>query len=241
MVKRPETVKPARVRCLRYRPQRRPRGAVSELCSKPHRPRFVPRQARPVPKAYLSSLMFGWLRKPDKSPAAELLQAFQSLGLYQSLTPRTFRELLDGDLAFEEILEEGKISHYERHLVLAGLQGIVSDWRFDADEALQAAADRLSECGVRLRWDAPQAGEASLHLGKHTQHWTYSTLQGLMQGVNDLLRSAGATWSFVGLESGGDQYFFVLLPDDQAATLRASPLFREWTETDSAAGQKNPA
>lgn len=184
--------------------------------------------------------MFGWLRKPpkaDDSPTAQLLRAFQEIGLYANLTPRSFAELLDGDVAFAEILAEGNASQYDRHYLLAGLHGVISDWRFDPEDVLNQAASRLSEGSVLLRWDNTEGGRVRLSLGQHSLRWRYSNVAGLLEGVNRLLRQAGANWSFVGLYSGGDDYLFALLPDEQADKLRASSLFQEYKEADESAAE----
>lgn len=177
-----------------------------------------------------------------------LWEEYRSVGLFPDDDLPGFTARVAGAFEpseLEEWLEEEEDGPDEdtrrlrRHDVLATLQGIRHDWRFDAEDVLSAAAERLSARGLRLGWGEErvtgEVREVPLWLEDGDRLvWRFSTLDGLLRGVNHLLAARGPGPRFVGLETGSDCYDVALL--DPGVDLGRSPLFRLHWDRDPVLG-----
>ena len=154
------------------------------------------------------------------------------------LSTSELQSLIVNDVVLSEVVKDSPEPWYLRHLVAATLGGVTQDWRFDVDDVLGQAKDRLATRGTTLTWSEDPAQSRVVALGCETARvrWRFSTVQGLMLGVNSVLEQSGRAERFLGLVSGGDEYFFVLCSPESVQALRASSLFEEWNEEDPAAG-----
>lgn len=132
-----------------------------------------------------------------------------------------------------------------RHDLLCWLRGINQGVSFAADDVLDRVQRFIPEiqsgeedCGPLRDVDGVEMSERriDLALGASAVSWRYSSVAGLVAGLNVLLQDAGRAERLVGLRTDGDYYCYALVDTAVEAAMGRTEQFALYEELDAIAG-----